>query len=307
MPIKIPDDLPAATTLLEENMFVMFEGRAKTQDIRPLDILIVNIMPTKVTTETQLLRLLSNSPLQVNVTFIQMDSHSSKNISQEYLDRFYKHFDEVKDRNWDGMIITGAPVETLDFEKVDYWNELCTIMDWSTTHVFSTLYICWGAFAGLYHHYGVRKHLLKKKISGVFPHIAKYPGEQLLRGCDDVINIPHSRFTAIDESDVLSNPHLHVLAFGEDTGSSIIISDHGNRVFITGHTEYDADTLANEYERDTLAGLDPDVPANYFPYDNPEKPPSVNWRSTAYLIFGNWLNYYVYQNTPYDLNEIGRD
>ena len=295
MPIKIPDDLPAAETLVRENMFIMFEGRARSQDIRPLDILIVNIMPTKVETEIQLLRLLSNSPLQVNPTFLQLSSHESKNISQEYLDRFYRRFDEVKDRNWDGMIVTGAPVEKLDFTDVDYWDELCTIMDWSLKHVFSTMYICWGAMAGLYHLHGVRKHLLDRKISGVFPHVALYTDDPLLRGCDDVIMIPHSRFTVLDENDLLSDPHLHVLVTGKDTGPSIIVSDDYTQVFITGHMEYDANTLAEEYVRDMDRGMDPHVPDNYFPDDDTSREPRVSWRSTAYLIMGNWLNYYVYQ------------
>ncbi len=307
MPIKVPNDLPAADALEQENMFVMREDRACAQDIRPLDILIVNLMPTKVETEIQLLRLLSNSPLQVTPTFIQMSTHASKNTSQEYLDHFYKRFDEVRNRKWDGLIITGAPVETIDFEKVDYWNELCEIMDWSLKNVFSTMYICWGAQAGLYHHFGVRKIPLRKKKSGIFPHIALYPDEPLLRGCNDVIYFPHSRNTKVCEQDILDNPHLHVIVKGKDTGSSIIVSEKSNQIFITGHMEYDANTLAMEYIRDVGKGLNPKIPQNYFPRNNPANEPLMNWRSTAYLIFGNWLNYYVYQGTPYNLDDIGKD
>ena len=307
MPIKVPNDLPAAEALEQENMFVMREDRACSQDIRPLDILIVNLMPTKVETEIQLLRLLSNSPLQVTPTFIQMSTHSSKNISQEYLDHFYKRFEEVRNRKWDGLIITGAPVETIDFEQVDYWNELCEIMDWSLKNVFSTMYICWGAQAGLYHHFGVKKSLLTEKKSGIFPHIALYPDEPLLRGCDDIINIPHSRHTEVSEEDILSNPHLHVIVRGKDTGPTIIVSEKSNQVFITGHMEYDANTLAREYIRDLGKGMNPKMPKNYFPRDDPANEPPMTWRSTAYLIFGNWLNYYVYQGTPYNLEDIGKD
>lgn len=307
MPIKVPNGLPAADDLEKENMFVMREDRAISQDIRPLDILIINLMPTKVETEVQLLRLLSNSPLQVNPIFIQMTTHSSKNTSQEYLDHFYSRFSDVKNRKWDGMIITGAPVETMEFEDVDYWDELCQIMDWSVRNVFSTLHICWGAQAGLYHHYGVKKHILPTKLSGVYPHIALFRDEPLLRGLDDVIMFPHSRNTAIDEQDVLDTPHLHTVVTGKETGSAIIISEMSNQIFITGHMEYDANTLAMEYIRDMAKGINPHVPENYFPDDDPKRDPVMSWRSTAYLVFGNWLNYYVYQGTPYDPNEIGKE
>ncbi len=306
MPIKVPDDLPAARVLEDENIFVMREGRADTQDIRPLDILILNLMPTKVETEVQIMRLLSNSPLQTNIRLLQMATHVSKNTSQAYLDRFYYTFDEVKAKKFDGMIITGAPVENIDFTDVDYWDELCDIMDWSVTNAFSTLHICWGAQAGLFHHYGIPKYSLPHKMSGVFEHRAVIPDDPLLRGCDDLFWFPHSRHTEVRAADIDRNPHLHIIADSAEAGVGIVVSEKANQVFITGHMEYDAKTLAFEYDRDLKRGMNPQVPRHYFPNDDPGRDPIVRWRSTATLIFTNWLNYYVYQRTPYDVNEIGR-
>ncbi|AGI47647.1 homoserine O-succinyltransferase [Thermoplasmatales archaeon BRNA1] len=307
MPIKVPNDLPAATVLEEENLFVMRQDRADTQDIRPLEIIVLNLMPTKVETEIQIMRLLSNTPLQINVTLLQMSTHVSKNISQEYLDKFYATFDEVKDRKWDGLIITGAPVENIDFSEVDYWDELCEIMDWSVKNVFSTMHICWGAQAGLYHHYGVDKYPLEEKMSGVFPHRALVGDDPLLRGCDDVFWFPHSRHTEVRARDILKNPHLHIIAVSDEAGVGIVISEKANQVFITGHMEYDAKTLSYEYYRDLGRGMNPHVPYHYFPDDDPSRDPLMTWRSTANLIFGNWLNYYIYQNTPFDLNDVGKE
>jgi homoserine O-succinyltransferase len=306
MPIKIPDDLPAASALESENIFLMGEGRAEHQDIRPLKIAILNLMPTKIETEIQILRLLSNSPLQTEIVFLQMKSHESKNISQEYLDRFYQRFEDIKDQKFDGLIITGAPVENLEFEKVDYWGELCEIMDWSLTNVNSTLHICWGAQAGLYYHYGVPKHPLPQKMSGIFAHRAVVKDEPLLRGFDDVFHMPHSRHTETRAEDVYPNPHLHIVAISEESGVGAVVSEKG-QVFVTGHFEYDGGTLAFEYERDTNRGLNPSVPVNYFPNNDPQHDPLVKWRSHATLLYTNWLNYYVYQRTPYDIDEIGRE
>jgi homoserine O-succinyltransferase len=306
MPIKIPDDLPAASTLESENIFLMGEGRAEHQDIRPLRIAILNLMPTKIETEIQILRLLSNSPLQTEIVFLQMKSHESKNISQEYLDRFYQRFEDIKDQKFDGLIITGAPVENLEFEKVDYWGELTEIMEWSLTNVNSTLHICWGAQAGLYYHYGVPKHPLPKKMSGIFAHRAIVKDEPLLRGFDDVFYLPHSRHTETRAEDVYPNPHLHIVGTSEDAGVGIIVSEKG-QAFVTGHFEYDAGTLAFEYERDTNRGLNPSVPVNYFPNDDPHHDPIVKWRSYATLLYTNWLNYYVYQRTPYNIDDIGKN
>ncbi|MCQ2069733.1 MAG: homoserine O-succinyltransferase [archaeon] len=306
MPIKIPDDLPAATVLENENLFVMTDKRADTQDIRPINILIANLMPTKVETEIQLMRLLSNTPLQTNIRLLKMSSHVSKNTSQQYLDRFYSAFDEVKDLKWDGMIITGAPVETKEFEEVDYWDELCMIMDWSRTHVFSTLHICWGAMAGLYHHFNIPKYGLKEKRSGIYPHRSTKRNVHLLRGCDDLFNMPHSRYTEVRMEDVSKNPHLEVLAYSNIAGVGIVMSDT-NQVFITGHLEYESNTLSYEYHRDLGKGMNPHVPYNYFPDDDPSKEPVVSWRSTANLVFTNWLNYYVYQMVPYERESIGSE
>jgi len=307
MPINVPDDLPAASVLEKENMFVMREGRASSQDIRPLDILILNLMPTKVETEIQLMRLLSNSPLQINVRLLQMSTHTSKNISQEYLDRFYDRFENVRSRKWDGLIITGAPVENIDFCEVDYWKELCEIMDWSVKNVFSTLHICWGAQAGLYHHCGIPKYPLEEKMSGIFAHRATVDDEPLLRGCDDVFYFPHSRHTEVRAEDINMDPHLHIIAESDEAGVGIVISEKAREVFILGHMEYDAKTLSYEYYRDTGRGMNPKVPKHYFPNDDPSKDPIMSWRSTANLVFSNWLNYYVYQMTPYDINDIGKE
>lgn len=305
MPIKVPDNLPAAAVLENENLFVMHKGRAESQDIRPLDILILNLMPTKVETEIQLMRLLSNNPLQTNITLLRMESHRSKTTSQEYLDRFYDTFDNVKQKKWDGMIITGAPVENYDFEEVDYWGELSEIMEWSKTNVFSTLHICWGTQAGLYYHYGVPKYPLESKMSGVFKHRALVDNELLLKGCDDVFSFPHSRHTENRLEDIIKNPRLHVIAHSDKAGVGIIVSEKYGQIFITGHMEYDTNTLSYEYYRDLGKGMNPHVPDNYFPDDDPSRDPVNTWRSTANLIFGNWLNYYVYQRTPYDKNKIG--
>lgn len=307
MPINIPDDLPAGEALESENIFVMREGRATAQDIRPMKILILNLMPTKIETEIQVLRLLSNSPLQTDISLLQMATHESKNTSQEYLDKFYHTFDEIKDRKFDGMIITGAPVENIDYIDVDYWNELCKIMDWSMTNVTSTLHICWGAQAGLYHHYDIPKYPLNEKISGIFAHTPNQKDEPLLRGFDDVFNIPHSRHSEIRASDIHKNPRLHIVAESKDAGIGIVISEKAGQVFVTGHLEYEAGTLAYEYDRDLKKGLNPHIPSNYFPNDDPHNDPIVNWRGHATLLFSNWLNYYVYQRTPYDINDIGKD
>lgn len=305
MPVNIPNDLPAASVLESENIFVMTETRATTQDIRPLDLLIVNLMPTKVETETQLLRCLSNSPLQTNVEFLQMETHTSKNTSMEYLKRFYTCFEDVKDRKFDGIIITGAPVENIPFEEVDYWPELCDIMDWATAHSCSTLYICWGSQAGLYHHYGIPKHQLDSKISGIFEHRVLAPNEPILRGFDDRFFMPQSRHTEVLAEDILKNPHLHIIASSLESGVGIVISER-NEIFITGHFEYDRGTLAYEYERDLDAGKNPCVPDHYFEDDDPCKDPIVKWRCHATMFFTNWLNYCVYQETPYDKEAIGR-
>ncbi len=307
IPIKIPDDLPAVSALEAENIFVMTEKRAVSQDIRSLKILILNLMPTKVETEIQLLRLLSNSPLQTDIYFLQMATHNSKNISQEYLNKFYYTFDEVRDQKFDGLIITGAPVENIEFEDVDYWPELCEIMEWSKKNVFSTFHICWGAQAGLYHHYGIPKYPLDQKMSGVFEHYVLNAQEPLLRGFDDVFNIPHSRHTEVRASDIYHVPRLHIVAESEKAGVGIVVSEKYGQIFVLGHAEYDKTTLANEYERDTDRKMNPHIPDNYFPKNDIHHDPVVKWRSHATLLFTNWLNYYVYQGTPYDLNEIGKD
>ena len=304
MPIRIPDDLPAVKTLLDENIFVMTEKRAITQDIRPLKILLLNLMPKKIETETQLSRLLGNSPLQVDFEFIHTKSHKSKNTSAEHLFTFYKMFDDVKDKTFDGMIITGAPVELMEFEQVEYWEELCEIMEWSKTHVHSTLHICWGAQAGLYYHYGIKKRTLSKKLFGVYPHKADYKKSILFRGFDDEFMVPQSRYTTILKEDVENVKGLKILASSPEAGVYAITTKEGKQIFVTGHSEYDANTLKNEYLRDIEAGLDIDVPKNYFEDDDPDKEPIVSWRAHANLLFSNWLNYFVYQTTPYDLTEI---
>ena len=306
MPIKIPDSLPARATLEGENIFVMTEYRAIHQDVRPLNLLILNLMPTKIVTETQLLRKLSNSPLQVEVELLQTASHTSQNTDAGHLTSFYTTFDKIKHRKYDGMIITGAPVENLDFTDVDYWPELCEIMEWSKTHVHSTLHICWGAQAGLYYHYGIPKYSLDKKLFGVFPHTTTEAKRQspLFRGFDDVFYVPHSRYTENHVEDILAQPELELLAVSEDAGVFAVKSENNRRFFVTGHPEYDPDTLAREYFRDVDKGLDIAVPANYFPDDDPSRAPLVRWRSAAQLFYNNWLNYYVYQTTPYDLDKI---
>lgn len=304
MPIKIPNDLPAVKTLNEENIFVMTETRAITQDIRPLKILLLNLMPKKIETETQLSRLLGNSPLQVDLELIHTKSHKSKNTSAEHLFTFYKTFDDIKDRTFDGMIITGAPVEQLEFEEVEYWEELCEIMEWTKTHVTSTFHICWGAQAGLYYHYGIKKVPLEKKLFGVFKHRPDYKRSILLRGFDDVFMVPHSRHTTVLAKDIEKIPELRILASSDEAGVYAVSTDKGRQIFITGHSEYDADTLKNEYFRDLEAGRPIEIPKNYFPGDDPAKPPMVTWRSHASLLYSNWLNYFVYQTTPYDINEI---
>ena len=304
MPIKIPDSLPARATLEGENIFVMTEYRAIHQDMRPLSLLILNLMPTKIVTETQLLRKLSNSPLQVEVELLQMVSHISQNTDADHLSSFYTAFDKIKDRKFDGMIITGAPVENLDFTNVDYWPELCRIMDWSTTHVHSTLHVCWGAQAGLYYHYGIPKYTLEKKLFGVFPHTALKKQSPLFRGFDDVFYVPHSRHTENHLEDIQRIPELELLAVSEEAGVFAVKSEDNRRFFITGHPEYDPDTLAKEYFRDVDRGLPIEIPKHYFPGDDPALPPIVRWRSAAQLFYTNWLNYYVYQTTPYDISQI---
>lgn len=307
MPIMIPNGLPAAATLAEENIFVMNETRAVTQDIRPLQILVLNLMPTKIATETQLSRLLGNTPLQVELELIHTDSHESKNTSREHLLKFYQTFEDVKDRWFDGLIITGAPVEQMPFEEVDYWPELCQIMDWSTTHVHSTLHICWGAQAGLYHHYGIQKYDLPAKASGVFEHYLVKPQSPLVRGFDDRFYAVHSRNTDVRREDVEAEPQLEVVAVSDEVGLYIVKSTDSRRFFVFGHPEYDTDTLRLEYERDVKRGLNPQVPAHYFPNDDPTAEPRNVWRSQAQLFYTNWLNYYVYQTTPYDLARAGEE
>ena len=304
MPIKIPNELPAYKTLTDENIFVMTETRALTQDIRPLQIAIVNLMPTKIDTETQLLRLLGNTSLQVETELIKMQSHVSKNTSAEHLTAFYKTFPEIRDRNFDGMIITGAPVEHLKFEDVEYWDELCEIMEWSKEHVHSTFHICWGAQAALYYHFGIQKYPLEKKLFGVFPHHAERKNYILLRGFDDVFMAPHSRHTTVRREDLEACGKLKILASSDEAGVYAAATDNGRQIFIMGHSEYDPRTLEKEYLRDKKAGLPIDVPVNYYPEDDDTREPMVTWRGHANLLYANWLNYNVYQTTPYDLSEI---
>lgn len=304
MPIQIPNDLPATQILQQENIFVMDHQRACTQDIRPLQILLLNLMPTKIVTETQLSRLLGNTPLQVQLELMTMSTHQSKNVSQEHLLSFYKTFDQIKDRRFDGMVITGAPVEQMDFEQVDYWQELCRIMEWSKTHVHSTLHICWGAQAGLYYHYGIQKRSLPEKLFGVYPHHADYKRAILLRGFDDEFWVPHSRHTTVAREDIEGVKSLKILASSQEAGVYAVMNDQGRQIFITGHSEYDPDTLKREYLRDKNLGLPIHVPANYFPGDDDRREPIVRWRGHANLLFSNWLNYFVYQTTPYDIMSI---
>ena len=306
MPIQIHNDLPAAATLQQENIFVMTEGRAATQDIRPLAIVLLNLMPTKVATETQLSRLLGNTPLQVKLELMHTSSHVSKNAPKGHLQAFYKSFDELKDRKFDGMVITGAPVEHMPFEDVDYWEELCRIMEWSKTNVHSTLHICWGAQAGLYYHYGVDKHWMDQKLFGVFAHHADYKRSILLRGFDDTFYAPHSRHTTVYREEIEAVPGLRVIASMDNGDVYAVMNKEGRQIFITGHSEYDPETLMNEYLRDKGQGLPIHVPENYFPDDDPSKPPVVRWRGHGNLLFSNWLNYFVYQTTPYDIMKIGK-
>lgn len=304
MPIKIPNELPAYKTLTDENIFIMSETRAITQDIRPLKIAILNIMPTKIDTETQLMRLLGNTSLQVEVELLYTKSHISKNTSIEHLEAFYKTFDDVRNRTFDGMIITGAPVEHIPFEEVEYWDEICEIMEWSKTHVHSTFHICWGAQAGLYYHFGIKKIPLENKLFGIFPHRVDHKNSILFRGFDDEFMVPHSRYTTVDRSDIEKHPELKILASSEEAGVYAISTNEGRQIFITGHSEYDARTLEKEYLRDKSAGIPIAVPKNYYPDDDDTKEPFVSWRSSAHMLFANWLNYFVYQTTPYDIQSI---
>lgn len=304
MPIKIPNLLPATETLLKENIFVMTETRAITQDIRPLSILMLNLMPKKIETETQIARLIGNTPLQVELELLQTATHKATHTAEEHMLAFYKTFNEVKDRRFDGMIITGAPVEQKPFEEVDYWPELCEIMEWSKTHVTSTLHICWGAQAGLYYHYGINKYPLEKKLFGVFRHKLDYKRSMLFRGYDDTFLVPHSRHTDCRREDIEAVPDLRIIASSDEAGVFCAMTDRGRRVFVMGHSEYDADTLKREYLRDKEAGLPIELPVNYFPNDDDTREPVVTWRSCANLFYSNWLNYYVYQSTPYDIGDI---
>ena len=304
MPIRIDDELPAKQNLEIENIFVMSKSRANMQDIRPLKIIILNLMPTKLETETQLLRLLSNSPLQLDIDFLQVKSHKAKNVSRIHMAKFYNTFDDIKDNKYDGMIITGAPVEQLEFEQVDYWEELCMIMEWSKKNVYSTFHICWGAQAGLYYHYGIKKYPLKKKMFGVFPHKSLDITHPLMRGLDDVYYVPHSRHTETRLQDIALVKQLQVISYSEISGVHIISDMDCRQFFVTGHSEYDRDTLAKEYFRDKEKGLDIDVPYNYFPNDDDKSVSIMSWKSSANIIFSNWLNYFVYQKTPYDLAQL---
>jgi homoserine O-succinyltransferase len=304
MPIKIPNNLPAVNILAKENIFVMNEARALSQDIRPLKFVIVNLMPTKIETETQLLRLLSNTPLQMEVTLLKMDSYVSKNISEEHMENFYKTFNDIKDEKFDGLIITGAPVETLEFEKVNYWKELTEILEWSKKHVFSTLYICWGAQAGLYYHYGIKKYPLNEKLFGIYPLKLDDSNIGLFRGFDEIFYMPQSRHTEVKEEDINKIEELEILAKSPEAGVSIVRTKDKRRIFVTGHMEYDRMTLASEYERDVKLGKEISVPFNYYPEDDPKKTPLFKWRGHANLFFINWINHHVYQETPYNLNEL---
>ena len=304
MPIKIDDQLPARHNLELENIFVMTEQRANIQDIRPLKIILLNLMPTKIETETQLARLLGNTPLQVELEFLQTATYAATHTSSDHMISFYKTFDEIKHLKFDGMIITGAPVENMEFEDVAYWEELCEIMEWSKKNVTSTFHICWGAQAGLYYHYGIKKHKLDKKMFGIFKHKVDHKGSILFRGFDDEFMVPHSRHTTIKEEDVRACKELKILSTSDEAGVYVISTDKGRQIFVTGHSEYDANTLKKEYDRDKNAGLDIEVPKNYFPDDDDTKEPMVTWRSSANLLYSNWLNYFVYQVTPYDINEI---
>lgn len=304
MPIKIDSNLPARKLLENENVFVMTEERAVSQDIRPLKILILNLMPTKIETETQLLRLLSNSPIQVEAELLQTATHEVKNVSKEHMFKFYKTFNEIKDERFDGMVVTGAPVENMEFEQVDYWDELCRIFEWSKTNVYSSFFICWGAQAALYYKYGLRKYRLDRKMFGVFEHISLDNFHPLMRGLDDNFWVPHSRHTEVRRGDIALIKDLQILSYSEKAGVHLLSDMECRNFFSTGHSEYDRDTLAKEYFRDAEKGLDIDLPENYFPDNDPAKTPEVKWRGAANIIFSNWLNYFVYQRTPYDLSTL---
>ncbi len=305
MPIRIPDALPATDLLAKENIFVMTEYRAMHQDIRPLRVVLLNLMPTKVATETQIMRKLSNTPLQVDITLLRMASHDAAHVSEQHLDTFYRVFEDIAHQHFDGMIITGAPVEQLDFDQVDYWDELCTIMDWSQSHVHSTLHICWGAQAGIYYHYGVGKHSLPHKLTGVFKHRILKPTSPLLRGFDDYFWAPHSRYTEVNADDILNHRELELLSISDEAGVYIAKSANSRNFFVFGHPEYDRSTLDKEYERDEAAGIKDTFPENYYPEDNPDSAPLSLWQAHAQLLYTNWLNYYVYQTTPYDVRLAG--
>ena len=307
VPIRIPDQLPATEILEGENIFVMTEHRAVTQDIRPLKLLLLNLMPTKIVTETQILRKLSNTPLQIEIELLRMISHEAKNVAEQHLETFYTDFQSIKNNHYDGMIITGAPVEKLDFNQVDYWNELCEIMAWSQTHVHSTFHICWGAQAGIFFHYGIPKHELPAKRFGVFAHTVVKPNSPLMRGFDDVFMAPHSRYTEVSAEDIQKHPALEILAQSTSAGVYLAKSCDNRNFFVFGHPEYDTDTLQSEYLRDIAKGTDCALPANYFPHDDPTQKPRDTWRAHAQLLYTNWLNYYVYQTTPYDLTAIGEE
>lgn len=305
MPVRVPVSLPAVETLRAENIFVIDEQRASSQDIRPLRIAILNLMPLKIMTETDLLRLISNTPLQIELDFIDTDSHVSKNTPREHIDEFYKSFADIRHNNYDGLIVTGAPVEKVDFEEVDYWEELCEIFEWAKTHVTSTLYICWAAFAGLFYHYGIPKHVIDKKISGVFKHRVLDPTNPIFRGFDDEFYVPHSRFSEVRREDIERRPELRIIAESDDCpGVYMVMARGGREFFITGHSEYSPRTLDFEYHRDLEKGMNPSIPANYYHNDDPSQGPIVRWRSHANLLFANWLNYFVYQETPYDIRDI---
>ncbi|MBS7368962.1 MAG: homoserine O-succinyltransferase [Oscillospiraceae bacterium] len=303
MPVKIADGLPAQSVLENEHIFIMTEHRALHQDIRPLKIGILNLMPTKIATETQILRSLSNTPLQIEITLVQTGSYIGKNTSLEHLVEFYKTFDDIKDENFDGFIITGAPVEHLEFEDVAYWDELCRIMDWTKTHVHSTFHICWAAQAALYYHYGIPKYPLPEKMFGIFPHRMITPKSRLFRGFDSVFYVPHSRHTEVRAEDIEKVPDLKIMAVSDEAGVYAVCSEDSKQFFITGHSEYDADTLDSEYRRDLEKGMNPNIPKHYYPDDNPDNPPIMNWRAHSTLLYTNWLNYFVYQTTPFDISE----
>ena len=305
MPIRIPDSLPATDILESENIFVMTERRAVHQDIRPLKLVLLNLMPTKIVTETQIMRKLSNTPLQIEIELLQAASHDAKNVAAQHLETFYTTFDKIKDQHFDGMIITGAPVELLNFEQVDYWDELCEIMDWSTTNVHSVFHICWGAQAGIYYHYGVAKHELPTKMFGVFEHRVNKPSSPLARGFNDRFWAPHSRYTEVRAEDIEAHPDLELIAVSDEAGVYLAKSTDSRHFFAFGHPEYDRDTLMKEYERDTAKGTNTALPQHYFPADDPPQNPLVTWRAHAQLLYTNWLNYYVYQTTPYDLEKAG--